>query len=401
MSNVDRASALQDDVVNILVVDDEPRNLTVLEAVLTDPRYRLVKAGSAEEALLALLRNEFALLILDVQMPGTTGFELAQTIKQRRKTSAIPIIFLTAYYNDDVHVVEGYDSGAIDYMLKPINPVVLRSKVGVLVDLHLKHRQLESAVRALNAEVSERSLVQAKLKELNDTLEQKVAERTYAYMQSERLNRLLMNEVNHRSKNLLGVVLAIAQQTRHSSFETFLQDFTNRVQALAVNQDLLVKNQWQSIDLAELVRGQMAHLAEPTQKRISVNGPSLRLSPSAAQSIGMALHELSTNALKHGSLSTSLGTVEVGWETMSNGAGDGFCITWDESGGSPVAPPTKRGFGTTVVTKMIEMGLGGKATVEYAVSGLNWRYEGLLARVVDDGQSEQASGSEPPAPPSL
>ena len=103
--------------INILIVDDEPKNLTVLETVLDAPGYRLVRAQSADEALLALVAEEFALLILDVRMPGMSGFELAQTIKGRRKSARIPIIFLTAYYNEDQHVLEGYGSGAVDYLV--------------------------------------------------------------------------------------------------------------------------------------------------------------------------------------------------------------------------------------------------------------------------------------------
>src|SRR6266699_6847089 len=92
--------------VNILIVDDEPKNLTVLEAILDDPGYRLVRAESAEQALLALLADEFALLILDIRMPGVTGLELAQMIKARKKTASVPIIFLTDYYDDDQHILE-------------------------------------------------------------------------------------------------------------------------------------------------------------------------------------------------------------------------------------------------------------------------------------------------------
>ena len=105
-----------DGPINILIVDDEPKNLTVLETVLDDPGYRLVRAESADQALLALVAEEFALLILDIRMPGMTGFELAQMIKERKKTARVPIIFLTAYYNEDQHVLEGYDTGAVDYL---------------------------------------------------------------------------------------------------------------------------------------------------------------------------------------------------------------------------------------------------------------------------------------------
>jgi DNA-binding response OmpR family regulator len=143
-----------DSFVDVLIVDDEPKNLTVLETVLDSPRYRVIRAESADMALLALLKHDFAVLILDVQMPGITGFELAQMIKERKKTAEVPIIFLTAYYNEDQHVIEGYDSGAVDYLLKPINPSILRSKVSVLAELFLKQRQLEEANRALSTEVA-------------------------------------------------------------------------------------------------------------------------------------------------------------------------------------------------------------------------------------------------------
>jgi DNA-binding response OmpR family regulator len=115
--------------INILIVDDEPKNLTVLETILDDPGYRLVRAASADEALLALVVEEFALLILDIRMPGMTGFELVHLIKERKKTARVPIIYLTAYYNEDQHVLEGYATGAVDYLYKPVNPVILRSRL--------------------------------------------------------------------------------------------------------------------------------------------------------------------------------------------------------------------------------------------------------------------------------
>src|SRR5581483_1018250 len=164
--------------INILIVDDDPKNLTVLETVLDDPAYRLVRAASGDEALLALIDQEFALLILDIQMPGMTGFELAQIIKKRKKTARVPIIFLTAYYNEDAHVLEGYDTGAVDYLYKPVNPVVLRSKVSVFADLYRKTRECTSANSILSEEVERRRIVERQLRELNQTLEDRVEERT-------------------------------------------------------------------------------------------------------------------------------------------------------------------------------------------------------------------------------
>jgi signal transduction histidine kinase len=188
--------------VNILLVDDQPRNLAVLESILDDPGYRLVRATSGDEALLRLVSEEFALLVLDVQMPGMSGFELAQMVKQRRKTARIPIVFLTAYFHDDRHILEGYGSGAVDYLQKPVNPAVLRSKVSVFAELHRKERELADANRQLLAEVAERRRAEERLSELNASLDQRVTERTAALRESE--SRLL--EASRRKDEFLATL---------------------------------------------------------------------------------------------------------------------------------------------------------------------------------------------------
>ena len=177
-----------EDPINILIVDDEPGNLVVLETVLDDPGYRLVRAHSADQALLALVEQEFALLILDIRLPGMSGIELAQMIKQRKKTASVPIIFLTAYFDKDQHVLEGYGTGAVDFLNKPVNPAVLRSKVSVFADLHRKNR-------ALTLEVLERRRVAEQLRELNDTLERRVTERTEALRQADSKLKAMMNSI--------------------------------------------------------------------------------------------------------------------------------------------------------------------------------------------------------------
>src|SRR5262245_50899444 len=177
--------SLKDDPINILIVDDEPANLTVLATILDDPAYRIVQATSADEALLALVVDEFALLILDIRMPGMTGLELAQLIKERRKTARVPIIYLTAYYNEDQHVLDGYATGAVDYLYKPVNPVILRSKVAIFAELYRKGRELSMANRALLAEINERRLAEERLRDLNETLDQRVTQRTKELRDSE------------------------------------------------------------------------------------------------------------------------------------------------------------------------------------------------------------------------
>ncbi len=183
------APAPADERINILLVDDEPKNLTALKSVLDDPGYRLVTAESADQALLALVVEEFALLVLDIQMPVMNGFELAQMIKQRKKTASVPIIFLTAYYSEDQHILEGYGTGAVDYLHKPVNTAILRSKVAVFAELHRKTRELAHANRSLLAEVGERRRVQEQLQRLNNELEHRVQERTASLLRSEAFSR--------------------------------------------------------------------------------------------------------------------------------------------------------------------------------------------------------------------
>jgi CheY-like chemotaxis protein len=126
----------------ILLVDDRQENLLALEAILSSLDQRLVRASSGEEALKALLTEEFAVILLDVKMPGLDGFETASHIKRREKTKDVPIIFLTAYDDEPQQAFRGYAAGAVDYIAKPFDPWVLRAKVSVFVDLYLKNRQL-------------------------------------------------------------------------------------------------------------------------------------------------------------------------------------------------------------------------------------------------------------------
>ena len=127
--------------------------------------------------------------------------------------------------------------------------------------------------------------------------------------------RLLLSEVNHRSKNMLSVVSAIARQTKAPSQEEFVQRFSDRIQALAASHDLLAKSEWQSIAVSELVRAQLAHFEDLIGRRIVLDGPPLKLSVAGAQCIGMVVHELATNAAKHGALSNQEGAVEITWQS--------------------------------------------------------------------------------------
>lgn len=141
------------DRVNILLVDDRAENLVALEAILGSLDHTLVRARSGEDALRALLSHEFALILMDVSMPGMDGFETAARIKRREKTRDIPIIFLTGLSNEPHHAFRGYAVGAVDYLAKPFDPWVLRTKVSVFVELHLKNRQIAEQARLLREEL--------------------------------------------------------------------------------------------------------------------------------------------------------------------------------------------------------------------------------------------------------
>jgi signal transduction histidine kinase len=174
---------MSDERVNLLLVDDRPENLLALEAILEPLGQCLVRASSGPDALKRVLASEYAAILLDVQMPGMNGFEVAEIIKSRERSRTIPIIFLSAISKEDAYVFKGYSMGAVDYVFKPFNPDVLRSKVAVFVDLYLKQREIqrqgdllrESQKRELELE-HRTSLLEAearsaaKLSQMNDEL---------------------------------------------------------------------------------------------------------------------------------------------------------------------------------------------------------------------------------------
>jgi signal transduction histidine kinase len=144
-------------VINILLVDDEQRNLDALEVILEDPGYMLLRADSADKALRVLLEHEVAAIVLDIKMPGVSGFELAQLIKGTKRFREIPIVFVTAYMVDDQDVLTGYGAGAVDYLTKPVKPQILRHKIAVFAELFRKTRALAELNQTLEARVQERT----------------------------------------------------------------------------------------------------------------------------------------------------------------------------------------------------------------------------------------------------
>lgn len=148
---------MSDSKAKVLIVDDRPENLLAVEAILDPLGYELIRASSGPEALRALMRDDFAVILIDVQMPVMNGFETVEIIKSRERTKHIPVIFLTAISKDDEYVFQGYSVGAVDYMFKPLQPDILRMKVAAFVELHLKNQQLREQEQQLR-EATQREL---------------------------------------------------------------------------------------------------------------------------------------------------------------------------------------------------------------------------------------------------
>jgi len=180
---------------------------------------------------------------------------------------------------------------------------------------------------------------------------------------------LLMREVNHRARNMLSVVDAIAHQTVAGSTEDYVRRFSERIRALAAYQNLLVGCEWHGVEIWDLARVQLSLFADLIGSRIVMQGAKLCLNPASAQTIGLAFHELATNAVKYGALSRDTGRVDISWGTD----GDTLAISWTEHDGPPVSRPKQRGFGSTVMETMAEQTVGGKVDLDYAPSGVTWR----------------------------
>jgi two-component sensor histidine kinase len=185
-----------------------------------------------------------------------------------------------------------------------------------------------------------------------------------------------------------------------SSYQEFISQFSERIRGLSASHDLLVRNEWQNVSLAELARLQLAYVEDLLESRITVHGPDLRITAAAAQTIGMALHELATNAGKYGALSTDTGHVDIVWRLeRAGGGGRRFTIEWSESGGPTVVAPTRHGFGWSVLCQLTKMSLGADVTLEYAPTGVIWRL-GCPADRVCEGEAGQKNVVAPGQLPS-
>jgi two-component sensor histidine kinase len=198
----------------------------------------------------------------------------------------------------------------------------------------------------------------------------------------------LMRELAHRSKNQLAVVKGMAVQTARQSgtVEQFVEQFGQRIQGLSESQDLLLRQNWQGAWLSDLVRAHVDLFGAGS--RVEIDGPALFLSANAVQNIGFALHELATNAYKHGSLTSPRGRVSVTWRGPDNGR---IYLEWIERDGPPVRSPQRQGFGSLVMTELAAQALQGTAKLDFAAAGVHWRLDIPATFVLTDSAKASAT----------
>lgn len=225
---------------SLLLVDDRPENLLALEASLEPLELNLVKANSGEEALRMLLKQEFAAILLDVQMPGLDGFDTATQIRQRDKTKDIPIIFLTAISREPHHALRGYSTGAVDYLAKPFDPWVLRAKVAVFVDLYEKNSLLKKQKELLGIRLEERERAEKALAEKAEELGRSNADlQQFAYVASHDLQEPL--------RVMNGYLALLKDSYQNGSSEESL-NLISRIENSTARMDMLIQ------DLLEFAR---------------------------------------------------------------------------------------------------------------------------------------------------
>jgi two-component sensor histidine kinase/FixJ family two-component response regulator len=459
-----------EDKLNILLVDDQPGKLLSYETILGGMNENILKASSGREALEHLLKNDIAVMLIDVCMPDLDGFQLAAMIREHPRFRQTAIIFISAIFLSDLDSLRGYEMGAVDYVPVPIVPEVLRAKVKVFTELYRKTRQLEQLNHELEARVAARTI---ELEESNRKLRESEERRSHAlsagqmgawewncdtgeyiwddgqhrifnangafltnnenicaliypddresYLtalndianggpsrqfefrigkpggrikwclasaaantdtnsktrrvsgvtfditerkEAEERQNLLAREVDHRAKNTLAVVQSILRLSRADEVSTYISSVEGRVHALSRAHNLLSQSRWLGVSLQGLIDEEL----EPYRAagKISLNGPDVALRSAAAQSLALAVHELSTNAAKYGALSSLDGRLSVQWSIV----GDNLTIDWQEMDGPAVRPPEKRGFGTNILLGSVEKQLSGKVQMDWHPTGL-------------------------------
>jgi two-component sensor histidine kinase len=330
-------AALQqmDPEVRVLLLEDSTIDADLIVEYLRQGSAPLTvdRAVNGAEYIAAIERGGYGLILSDYSLPGFDGlkaFEIA-----REKAPETPFIFVSGVLGEEI-AIDCLKKGATDYVLKP--------RLG----------RLPAAV--------DRALKEAREREQR----RKVELRT----------RLLVAELSHRVKNTLMTVVSLARQTlrRSSSLQAFEQAFMGRLQALAAAHALLLRSNWEDMDLAELVSEALKPFRRRDGGNVVASGPAVLLPPRIALTLNLILHELATNAAKYGSLSVEQGRVSIDW-TVEDHGGSRLVLVWRESGGPPVSQQRHIGFGTTLIRRSAGFEMGGAVNIDFAPTGVVCRLD--------------------------
>ena len=353
--------------VSFLLVDDLDDNLLSLEALLRRENLILLKAQSGDQALELLLRNEVALALIDVQMPGLNGFELAELMRGNERTRRIPIIFVTAGSADNQRRFRGYEAGAVDFIQKPIEPDILRSKADVFFELYRQRQQISAQRDELAAQAEALKEASRRKDEFLISLTHDISHQKNARAQQE----VIIREINHRIKNLFSVTAGLISLSARSStsVEQLATDLRSRLQALARAHDLTLPDG--SAEPATTMVGLMKAILQPHEhtngSRITLSGSDMPISGRALTSLALLLHELTTNAAKYGALSSSEGRLTIEIEARD----PLIHVRWTEQNPGHLKEPTDhQGFGT-MLEKAVLDGLGGNISRDWRSDGLS------------------------------
>jgi two-component sensor histidine kinase len=367
--------------VSFLLVDDLDDNLLSLEALLRRENLVLLKARSGDQALELLLQNDVALALIDVQMPGLNGFELAELMRGNERTRRIPIIFVTAGSADSRRRFRGYEAGAVDFIQKPIEPDILRSKADVFFELYRQRQQITAQRDELEVQAEALKEAGRRKDEFLITLTHDITRHKHARAQQD----VLLREISHRIKNLFSVTAGLISLSAESStsVEELAVDLTSRLHALARAHDLTLPDLSHNSapEAATTVVALMKAIVAPHEhrqaSRIAITGTDVSISGSALTSLALLLHELTTNAAKYGALSSPSGRLTVDIEAI----GELLYVKWHEEGSAPLAEAFQReGFGTTL-EKAVLKSLSGTISREWKSNGLSLSLKISLQRL--------------------